>query len=85
MKEVRIDISNQKSKVLTDDMILNSSPIVNMGYMDKNYFYSAIFLPKVKELNLEDPKWKSIEEVRKIRYEIEKRIKELVSTLEINQ
>ncbi|MGB9168645.1 MAG: arsenate reductase ArsC [Nitrososphaeraceae archaeon] len=84
MKEVGIDISKQKSKELTDEMIRDSYNAVNMGCMDKN-FCPAIFVPKVIEWNLEDPKGKSIEEVRDIRDEIEKRIKELVSTLEINQ
>lgn len=84
MKEVGIDISKQKSKELTEEMIRESYNAVNMGCMDKN-FCPAIFVPKVIEWNLEDPKGKSIEEVRKIRDEIEKRIKELVSTLEINQ
>ena len=45
----------------------------------------TIWLPKVIEWNLEDPKGKSIEAVREIRDEIEKRVKELVSTLEIKQ
>ena len=84
MREVGIDISNQKSKEMTDGMIRSSDPIVNMGCMDKN-FCPAIFLPKVIEWNLDDPKGKSIEEVREIRDKIEKRIKELVSTLEINE
>ena len=84
IKEVGIDIGNQKSKELTDEMIRNSDAIVNMGCMDKN-FCPVIFLPKVIEWNLEDRKGKSIEEVRKIRDQIENRIKELVSTLEINE
>jgi protein-tyrosine-phosphatase len=84
MKEVGIDICKQRSKELTDEMIRDSYNIVNMGCMDKN-FCPTIWLPKVIEWNLEDPKGKSIEEVRDIRDEIEKRIKELVSTLEINQ
>lgn len=84
MKEVGIDISKQKSKELTDEMIRESYNVVNMGCMDKN-FCPTIFVPKVIEWNLKDPKGKSIEEVREIRDEIEKRIKELVSTLEINQ
>lgn len=83
MKEIGIDISNQKSKELTDDMILYSDLIVNMGCMEKN-FCPTIFVPKVIEWNLEDPKGKSIDEVRKIRDEIDRRIKELVSTLENN-
>jgi protein-tyrosine-phosphatase len=84
MKEVGIDISKQKSKELTDEMIRDSYKVVNMGCMDKN-FCPTIFVPKVIEWNLEDPKWKSIAEVREIRDEIEKRIKEFVSTLEIKQ
>jgi protein-tyrosine-phosphatase len=84
MKEVGIDISKQKSKELTDEMIRESDNVVNMGCMDKN-FCPTIWLPKVIEWNLEDPKGKSIEEVRQIRDEIEKRVKKLVSTLEIKQ
>lgn len=34
MKEVGIDISNQKSKDITEDMMRNSTKIVNMGCMD---------------------------------------------------
>lgn len=84
MKEVGIDISKQKSKEFTDEMIRDSYKVVNMGCMDKN-FCPTIFEPKVIEWNLEDPKGKSIEEVREIRDEIEKRIKEFVSTLEIKR
>ena len=47
-----------------------------MGCMDKN-FCPIIWLPKVIEWNLEDPKGKSIE-VRQIRDEIEKKVKEIV-------
>ena len=82
MKEIGIDISTQKSKGLTDEMIRNSDHIVNMGCMDKS-FCPTIFLPKVIEWNLEDPKGKAIEEVREIRNEIEKMVKELVSAITI--
>ena len=80
MKELGIDISKQKSKELTDEMISNSDNIVNMGCMDKK-FCPTIWLPKVIEWNLEDPKGKLIEEVREIRDEIEKRVKELVAEI----
>jgi arsenate reductase (thioredoxin) len=80
MKEVGVDISKQKSKELTDEMIRESYNVINMGCMDKN-FCPTIWLPKVIEWNLEDPKGKSIEEVREIRNEIEKRIKELVAEI----
>ena len=80
MKEIGIDISKQKSKELTDEMIRESDNVVNMGCMDKN-FCPTIWLPKVIEWNLEDPKGKSIEKVREIRDEIEKRVKEVVAEI----
>jgi protein-tyrosine-phosphatase len=55
MREVEIDNSTQKSKKLTDEMIRISNHIVNMGCMDKS-FCPMIFLPKVIEWNLENPK-----------------------------
>ena len=82
MREVGIDISKQKSKEITEEMMRSSDPIVNMGCMDKN-FCPTIFLPKVIDWNLEDPKGKSIEKVREIRDEIEKRVKELVAEIAI--
>ena len=80
MKEVGIDISIQKSKELTDEMIRESDNVINMGCMDKN-FCPTIWLPKVIEWNLEDPKGKSIEKVREIRDEIEKRVKKVVAEI----
>jgi arsenate reductase (thioredoxin) len=80
MKEVGIDISKQKSKELTDEMIRESDNVINMGCMDKN-FCPTIWLPKVIEWNLEDPKGKSIEKIREIRDEIEKRVKEIVAEI----
>ncbi len=82
MKEVGIDISKQKSKELTDEMIRECDNVVNMGCMDKN-FCPTIWLPKVIEWNLEDPKGKPIEKVREIRNEIEKRTKKLAAEIAI--
>ena len=55
MREVGIDISKQKSKEITEEMMYSSESIVNMGCMDKS-FCPTIFLPKVIEWNLSDPK-----------------------------
>jgi len=82
MKEVEIDISKQKSKELTDEMIRDSDKVINMGCMDKN-FCPTIWLPKVIEWGMEDPKGQSIEKVREIRDEIEQRVKELVAEITI--
>ncbi len=80
MKEVGIDISNQKSKDITEDMMRNSTKIVNMGCMEKESC-PTLFLHNLIDWNMEDPKGKSIEKVREIRDQIEQRVKELVTAL----
>ena len=82
MREVGIDISHQKSKEISDEMMRSSDPILNMGCMDKS-FCPTLFLPKIIEWNLPDPKGKSIEEIRDIRDEIEKKVKKLVAEITI--
>ena len=42
-----------------------------------------LFLPKVIDWNLQDPKGQSIEKVRQIRDEIEKKVKELAAQIAI--
>ena len=81
MKEVGIDISKQKPKDLTEDMMRNATTIINMGCIDDN-FCPALFVPKVIDWGIEDPKNKPVEKVREIRDEIEKRVLEIVSAAE---
>lgn len=80
MREVDIDISGQKSKEITEDMIRNSSKIVNMGCMDK-VSCPTLFLQNLLDWNIEDPKGKQIDKVREIRDEIEQRVKEFVADI----
>ncbi|MDP9492800.1 MAG: arsenate reductase ArsC [Thermoproteota archaeon] len=80
MREVDIDISGQKSKEITEDMIRNSSKIVNMGCMDK-VSCPTLFLQNLLDWNIEDPKDKQIDKVREIRDEIEQRVKEFVADI----
>lgn len=81
MKEVGIDISKQKPKDLTEDMMKGAAKIINMGCMDKN-FCPTLFVTKVIDWGIEDPKDKPIEKVREIRDSIEKRVLEIISYLE---
>ena len=81
MKEIGIDITDQKPKVLTDEMIRKSSKIVNMGCMDRQSC-PALFVNNMIEWSIPDPKNKPIDEVRKIRDEIEIRVMEFVATLD---
>ena len=82
MNEIGIDISKQKPKDLSEDMMRNSDKIINMGCMDNN-FCPTLFIPKVIDWGIEDPKGKPIEQVREIRDEIERRIKELATDISV--
>ena len=84
MRESGIDISNQKSMELTEDMMHNSSSIVNMGCVEKESC-PTLFLQNLVDWNIEDPKDKPIEKVRKIRDEIDQRVKEVVASIKIRQ
>src|SRR5215831_350181 len=80
MREVGIDISKQRSKILTEDMIKKSTLRVNMGCIEKESC-PTLFIHNVIDWNIGDPKGKSIEKVREIRDVIESRVKELVSNV----
>jgi arsenate reductase (thioredoxin) len=81
MNEVGIDISSQKSKIITEDMIKSSEKSVNMGCIDKAEC-PMLFINNVVDWGIEDPKGKPIEKVREIRDEIEKRVKEIAQSVE---
>ncbi|MDX1532977.1 MAG: arsenate reductase ArsC [Nitrosopumilaceae archaeon] len=83
MREVGIDIDSNVPQALSNKMIESSTKAVNMGCMDKESC-PALFVDDVLDWNISDPKGKSIEEVRKIRDEIEIRVKELIKILEEN-
>ena len=83
MKEVGIDIS-QKPKSLSNDMIENSFQTVNMGCMNKEQC-PALFVNDVLDWGIDDPKGKSLDEVRIIRDQIKSKILELIKQLEKNQ
>ena len=83
MKEVGIDISKQKPKDLTEDMMRNATAIINMGCMDDK-FCPTLFVPKVIDWGIEDPKDKPIEKVREIRDEIERKVLEIIDSIREN-
>ena len=81
MREVGIDMTQQSPKSLSDDMIENSSKIINMGCMNKESC-SALFVKDVLDWNIFDPKEKSIDDVQEIRDQILKEVLQLVEYLE---
>lgn len=80
MNEVGIDITQQKPKQLTDDMIKKSVSI-NMGCMNKESCPS-LFVKDMVDWNISDPKGKDIEEVRKIRDQIKNEVLIFIKKLE---
>ncbi len=80
MRERGIDISSNHPKTLTPELIRDASLVVTMGCSIKEACPKPMIAQMQKKLvewDLEDPKGKSLEEVRKIRDEIERRIMEL--------
>jgi arsenate reductase len=80
MSEIGVEIKQQKPKDITEDMMRNSTKIINMGCMDKS-FCPTLFIPSLIDWGIEDPKGKPIEQVREIRDDIEQRVKQLVTNL----
>ena len=81
MEEIGIDLKNQNPQLLSSSMIENSNKTVNMGCKDKESCPS-LFVKDVENWNIDDPKGKSIEDVRKIRDQIEKDVLNLLDSLE---
>ncbi|MGC9094343.1 MAG: arsenate reductase ArsC [Candidatus Bathyarchaeia archaeon] len=78
MKEKGIDISTNKPKLINNQMVQEADIIIVMG-CEAGGFCPAPLLGKVVDWKIEDPKGKSIEKVRQIRDEIERKVKLLIS------
>lgn len=81
MKEVGIDISGRKSKIITEEMIRSSEKSVNMGCIDRTEC-PMLFINNVIDWGIDDPKGKPIEKVREIRDEIDRQVREIAESLE---
>jgi protein-tyrosine-phosphatase len=80
MKEKGIDISGRKPKPIDFNEVSTADVIVTMGCGAEG-FCPATFLERVRDWNLDDPKGKPVEFVRKIRDEIEEKVKALIEEL----
>jgi arsenate reductase (thioredoxin) len=81
MNEVGVDISSQKSKIITEDMIRSSTTSINMGCIERAEC-PLLFMNNVIDWGIEDPKGKSIEKVIEIRDEIDRRVIEIAQSLQ---
>ena len=78
MRERGIDLSSKTPKILTPEMLTRASLVVTMGCSVQEVCPRPMLAQMRKKLvdwALDDPKGKPIEEVRRIRDEIEKKVR----------
>jgi len=86
MRERGIDISSNQPKILTPELIRDARLVVTMGCSIEEACPKPIVAQMQKKLiewHLEDPKGKPLEEVRKIRDEIESKVRDLSTSTEV--
>jgi arsenate reductase len=78
MREVDIDLSEAQPRRLEDATVRKADVVVTMGCGDECPFYPG---RRYEDWELPDPAGKPVEEVRGIRDEIERRVRELLDSL----
>jgi arsenate reductase (thioredoxin) len=78
MNEIGLDISKEFPKPLTDDVVRAADVVVTMGCGDACPLYPG---KRYLDWELEDPEGKSLQTVRRIRDEVDERVRTLVAEL----
>ena len=78
MREVGIDLRDRKPQKLTDDLARGAQLLITMGCGDACPIYPG---KRYDDWELEDPAGKDLETVRRIRDDIEGRVRALVAEL----
>lgn len=78
MNEIGLDISKAFPKPLTDDVVRAADVVVTMGCGDACPLYPG---KRYLDWELEDPEGKSLQTVRRIRDEVDERVRTLVAEL----
>jgi arsenate reductase (thioredoxin) len=78
MAEKGIDLSRERPKLLTDAAVRQADVVITMGCGDACPFYPG---KRYQDWELEDPSGKTVDEVRPIRDEIERRVRQLLAEL----
>lgn len=79
MSEIGLDISNERPKLLTQDMLDNAEKVITMGcFVDE--VCPANVVP-TEDWGLEDPKEKSVEKAREIRDQIRGLVSKLLEEM----
>ncbi len=78
MAEIGVDMSEEYPKPLTDEVVRAADVVITMGCGDACPIYPG---KRYEDWELEDPAGKDLEAVRRIRDEIDLRVRKLVSDL----
>ena len=78
MGEIGLDLSKEFPKPLTDEFVQAADVVITMGCGDACPVYPG---KRYLDWELSDPAGKSVEEVRPIRDEIDRRVRELLAEL----
>src|SRR5690349_14835266 len=78
MKEIGVDVSAELPKPLTGNMVKAADVVITMGCGDACPIYPG---KRYEDWELEDPAGKDLETVRRIRDDIEGRVRKLVAEL----
>ncbi len=80
MQEKGIDLSVNKPKLITNQMVQEADVIIVMGCSAQGFCHAPL-LNKVIDWGIEDPKGKPLEKVREVRDEIERKVRTLLGEL----
>ena len=78
MDELGIDMSQEFPKPLTDEFVKAADVVITMGCGDACRIYPG---KRYEDWELEDPAGRSVDEVRKIRDDLDARVKQLLADL----
>jgi arsenate reductase len=76
MREVGVDLSGAKPRLLTAELVSEAQRVITMGCGDECPYVPGV---ELEDWPLVDPKGQSIEQVRKIRDEIRSRVEALLA------
>ncbi|MFC8600566.1 arsenate reductase ArsC [Isoptericola sp. NPDC057191] len=80
MAEVGIDLTTEQPKVLTTDAVHASDVVITMGCGDACPIFPG---KRYEDWELDDPAGQGLDAVRPIRDEIERRVRDLLASLDI--
>jgi arsenate reductase len=78
MREVGVDLSAARPRGLEDDTVREADVVITMGCGDECPFYPG---KRYEDWDLPDPADRPVQEVRAIRDEIERRVRDLLGSL----